>query len=110
MSKSRKPPKKVVSDALGCFPQQLEAMRNDAKHSGFSGVEFVADKTSTETDGTPNFYQATFSSESERQRYIRHRGLYDKNGSFSGATLGQEGMEAAQRLVERKYGKCPQRP
>lgn len=50
---------------------QVNEFREDAKKAGFTGVEFKGDGT------------AVFSSRGERARYLKHRGLRDRDGGYS---------------------------
>lgn len=86
---------KIVSDTLGCGQYQVEELREDARRNGF-GVEFAPDPA------VPEFYQAHVGSVAEWRRYIKHRGLFDKNGrNGGGATLSREQFERAKsRLLE----------
>lgn len=86
----------IVSDALGITHQQLESYRADLTRHGFSGVEFKPDPH------CPGFYQAHFSGRQEWQRYIKHRGLHDRNSAHgSGASLSQADLDRAAQLVRR---------
>lgn len=50
---------------------QVNEFREDAKKAGFTGVDF-------RNDG-----MAVFSSRGERRRYLKHRGLRDRDGGYS---------------------------
>lgn len=93
-----KPPKPVVSDGLGVIPQQVHEMQVDAKLHGFTGIEFKPDPTCPQ-----DFMQCHCTGgESERQRYITHRGMRDhcsRNGS--GAMLSEEMLRQAEALARR---------
>ena len=65
--------------------------------NGFRGIEFVRDKD------VPQFFQVKCSSRKEFDRYMKHRGMYDKNSS-NGSSAGiteKEINEAAQRIKEK---------
>jgi hypothetical protein len=78
--------------------KQLPEMRQAAKDAGFSGVEFYPDPQN------PNMVGIRCSSEAERERYIKHRGCFNKTGSL-GSTLGKEDIAMAEKLVRERYGK-----
>lgn len=91
----------VVSDSLGFGMHQLAEMEADRQMNGFSGIEFVQDKTE------PTFYQVKCSSPQQYQRYIKHRGWVDKNGNLglgAGNILSKHDIEAAEKLVRARYG------
>ena len=50
---------------------QVDEFRGDAKKHGFTGVDFKKDGT------------AVFSSRRERAKYLKHRGLRDRDGGYS---------------------------
>ena len=87
-----------LSDAMGCTAAQVGEMASDAKRHGFTGVEFVQDKTE------PTFYQAKFSSWAEWDRYRKHRHLVDKNSrNGSGAALCPATFERAKARVLEQF-------
>jgi hypothetical protein len=75
---------------------QVAELREHARANGCR-VEFTPDPA------VPEFYQARFGSEAEKQRYMRARGLHDKNGlNGGGATItGQQLERAAARILEQ---------
>ncbi len=86
----------ILSDTLGFGQHQLAEFEADRKLNGFSGVEFVRDRD------VPEFYQAKISSVKEWRRYVKHRGMYDKNsGNGSGVVISEDQMQAAKELVSR---------
>lgn len=92
----------VVSDNLGFGMHQLVEMEADRRMNGFSAIEFVQDKQE------PTFYQVKCSSPQQYQRYIKHRGWVDKNGSLglgAGHALSPKDLADAERLVRERYGK-----
>ncbi len=76
------------SDALGFTAHQLQEFEFDRQRNGFTGVEFVKDPT------YDKFYQVKCSSRGEWERYVRHRGMIDKNAT-SGTALSPKQLEAA---------------
>ena len=60
----------LVSDAAGVHPNQVSEFRDDAQKNGFTGVSF--------TEGG----DCVFHSRRERARYLKHRGLFDRNGGY----------------------------
>ena len=89
-------PEIPVSDALGFTAHQLAEFEYDRKSNGFSGVEFTPDPM------CPEFYQVRFSSLKERDRYIRHRGMVDRNKT-KGAALSKGDFESARELLGRLF-------
>ena len=89
--------KPILSDACGFIEQQLGDFETDRVKNGFRGIEFVRDKD------VPQFFQVKCSSRKEFDRYMKHRGMYDKNSS-NGSSAGiteKEINEAAQRVKEK---------
>ena len=60
----------LVSDAAGVHPNQVKEFREDVQKQGFTGVSF--------TEGG----DCVFHSRRERARYLKHRGLHDRNGGY----------------------------
>lgn len=87
----------LPSDALGFTSHQLAEFEADRKRNGFTGVEFVRDKT------YEHFWQVKCSSRREWERYVAHRQLIDKNKS-SGTALSAGQLERARQDVLKKYG------
>ncbi len=61
----------LSSVAAAVHSNQVGEFREDAKTHGFTGVDF-------KNDGT-----AVFSSRGERAKYLKHRGLRDRDGGYS---------------------------
>jgi len=89
-------PEIPVSDALGFTSHQLAEFEYDRKRNGFSGVEFTPDPS------CPEFYQVRFSSLKERDRYIRHRGMVDRNKT-KGSALSERDFSDARELLGRVF-------
>ena len=87
--------RQCVSDALGFAAHQLEEFEADRKINGFSGIEFVRD------EHTPEFIQVKGKAGPEWERYIRHRGLCDKNRHDSGVVLAPGELEKAIEIAKR---------
>lgn len=92
-SDQRRERKEVISDALGFPGHQLNEMEADRKQNKFSNVEFREDPT------CPEFFQVKCSSPSAFQKYMKHRGFFDK-GSVNGGAVFVD-IDAARRLVSR---------
>ena len=60
----------LVSDGAGIHPSQVKEFREDLSKHGFTGVSF--------TDGG----DCVFHSRKERSRYLRHRGLHDRDAGY----------------------------
>jgi len=84
------------SDALGFPSYQLEAMREDARRHGFTGVEFVPDQRLPEM-----FVQVKIDGPDERRRYIAHRGYAEMNPTGGGAALTAGQFERVAEMVRR---------
>lgn len=63
----------LSSDSAGVPSRQVGEFREDAQKHGFTGVDFTSDGT------------AVFSSRAERTRYLKHRGLYDRDAGYGDA-------------------------
>lgn len=87
----------LPSDALGFTSHQLDEFEMDRKRHGFSGVEFVRDKSYDQ------FWQVKCSSRREWERYVRHRQMTDKNHS-TGSSLSEVQLRQAQERVSEQYG------
>jgi hypothetical protein len=83
----------IISDALGFPGHQLKEMEADRKQGKFSNVEFREDPT------CPEFFQVKCSSPSAFQKYMKHRGFFDKSSVNGGAVFVD--IDAARRLVSR---------
>ena len=84
-------PVTTVSSALGCIDNSVDEWREDARKHGY-GVEWKQDPME------PRFYNAHFSSEKERLRYVEHRNFYDKN-PHSGAAIDASMLAKAEKRV-----------
>ena len=62
------------SESASIHSSQVGEFRDDAKKHGFTGVEF--DKIGN----------VRFTSREQRSRYLRHRGLYDRDAGYGDAT------------------------
>lgn len=60
----------LISDAAGCHPSQVKEYRQDIANHGFTGVD-----VSPAGD-------VVFSSRKERSRYLKHRGMIDRDGCY----------------------------
>ena len=90
--------KPIVSDACGFIQQQFNDFETDRVKNGFTGIEFVRDKD------VPQFYQVKCSSRKEFARYMKHRGMHDKNSrNGSAAGITQKELDDAMRLIREKY-------
>jgi hypothetical protein len=83
----------IISDGLGFSELQLAEFEADRKAHGFSGVEFKRDPLE------PTYYRVHFSGRREWERYIKHRGAFNKNGSRMGVTLAPGELERAAKRV-----------
>ena len=90
--------KPIVSDALGFIESQFDEMEADRVKNGHVGVEFVRDKD------VPQFYQVKCSSQDAWSRYVKHRGMFDRNSRNGGsASIGKAELEQAERLAREQY-------
>lgn len=85
------------SDAMGFGEHQWAEFEADRVQNGFTGVEFTRDPLE------PTFFQVRCSSVRERDRYIGHRGMANRN-SIGGVRLTEEELASAEARVIRKYG------
>lgn len=83
----------IVSDTMGCIDSVLAARRKDAAEHGIK-VEFRPDPK------VPQFYQAVFHSRRDKQRYMEHLHLADRNSVNGSGAMLSEGLlaEAAERV------------
>lgn len=87
----------LVSDSLGFPAQQLGTFEADRIEHGFNGVEFKPDKD------VPGFMRVHFSSKGQWERYVKHRGLCDMNGSNGGRSVFSEAqLERAGEILSRQ--------
>jgi hypothetical protein len=87
-----------ISENLGFGAQFLPEMQADADAHGFKGVEFVQDPDYA------GFVQVRIDSPGERARYVKHRGMFDKNGRRMGVAMTQEQLDRAKQAVIDRYG------
>lgn len=83
-----------VSDAMGFPMSQLTEFEEDRTRNAFHGVEFRPDPTCP-----AEFVQVHFASHAERDRYMRHRGMVDRNRTAGGA-LSKQDLEAAAEFAK----------
>jgi len=86
--------REYVSDAMGFTEAALPDFEADRVKHGFTGIEFTQDPTE------PTFRQVKCRSRKEYQRYMRHRGMFDKS-TRSNFRLTQEDFDRATELVGR---------
>lgn len=91
--------KPIISDALGFPEAQLADFEADRVANGFSGIEFIRDP------GVPQFFQVKITSMYEWAKYIKHRGLRDKNSRNGGGACPS--VEEFKRLQEEMLEKYP---
>lgn len=82
-----------VSDALGFPIHQLAEFEYDRTQNSFHGVEFKPDPT------CPEFMQVHFASHRDRDRYMKHRGVVDRNKT-AGAALSKKDLEDAAKYAK----------
>ena len=85
---------KIVSDALGVGPDQLDEARQHLQETGIKGIEFVAD----DSDG--DFYHVEASSQKAMDRYTKSRDMVNKT-KRSAAVLSPRDFENAKELLLR---------
>jgi len=86
----------IISDTLGFGQHQLADFEADRKANGFNGVEFVRDPT------VPEFFQVKIDSQKEWGKYVKHRGMFDKNSmNGSSVMLTEKDFEDAKKLALR---------
>jgi len=64
----------LSSESASVHSSQVDDFREDAKTQGFTGVDF--DKSGN----------VRFTSRDQRSRYLKHRGLYDRDAGYGDAT------------------------
>lgn len=85
--------------SLGFLKSQLPAMEEDRKRNGLR-VEFFEDPAHK------SFMGVRANTPEEMQRYIEHRGFYDKNSrNGSSAMVTEESIEQARQAVIERYGR-----
>lgn len=86
----------MVSDSMGFIEAALPQWEQHRQEHGFKSVEFRPDPQ------VPGFVQVHFHNRAERERYIKARGLYDKNSTNgSKALLCPALLSRTRKLVER---------
>jgi hypothetical protein len=94
--------KPIVSDSMGFIEEQFEDFEKDRVAHGFVGVEFKRDPD------VPQFYQVHISSEAEKARYLKHRGMTDRNGLNGGrGAVGEEAMRKAEAWAKENWPVSP---
>ncbi len=89
----------IISDNMGFGESSLDKFEADRKAHGFHGVEFIRDKE------VPQFFRVKCSDRTTWERYVKHRGLTDRNGKNGGSmTLTADQLEAAKEMVRKKFG------
>jgi hypothetical protein len=84
----------MVSDAMGFPRQQIAEYEEHRKRHGFKSVEFQQDPS------VPEFVQVRFHNRKERDRYMAHRQMFDKNSrNGSAACLSPAMLEKAAKRV-----------
>jgi hypothetical protein len=86
-----------LSLSLGFSKTQLAEFEADRIKHGFKGVEFYPDPHS------PNMIGVKAGSEAEKERYIKHRGYFNKS-SRNGSKMGKEELEMARKLIIERHG------
>lgn len=90
--------KPILSDALGFTEAQLSEFEVDRKANGFTGIEFVRDPMCAQ------FYQVKITSMAEWARYVKHRGMRDKNSRNGGAAVPSDAdFERLRQEMLEKY-------
>jgi hypothetical protein len=90
---------KHVSDSMGVTAKRVVEFQAEAIAAGFTGIEFRPDPLQ------PKFYQCVSSCPTQMKKYIKHRGMFDKNGSISSCVhLSEADLERARRMVSRGRG------
>lgn len=95
-------PRKIISDlAFGCFDNQVNDYREDAKRHGFTDINFVPEADFAET----GFYQVECTSPEQWKRYVKHRNSTEGSGKNGSALfLSQEELDDAKERTIRTYG------
>ena len=82
-----------VSDAMGFPIHQFAEFEYDRTQNAFHGVEFKPDPA------CPEFMQVHFASHRDRDRYMKHRGMVDRNKT-AGAALSKKDLEDAAKYAK----------
>lgn len=84
----------MVSDVLG-FPEEfLAEFEEDRQKNGFTDVEFVHDQD------VPEFMNVKCQSRAAFNRYVKHRGMYNRTG-IGGLRLTEGDLARAAEMVSR---------
>lgn len=94
--------KPIVSDTLGFTAHQLAEFEADRRANGFSGIEFVQDRLE------PSFYQVKCDNADVWRKYMKHRGLADRNSRNGGGAQLTPGQ--LDRLKSRMLDEYPADP
>lgn len=90
--------KPIISDALGFTEHQFQDFETDRVKNGHTGVEFIRDKD------VPQFFQVKCSSPEAWSRYLKHRGMADRNSkNGSGARITQAELDKAEQQMLERY-------
>lgn len=90
--------KPIVSDALGFSEQQFNDFEADRVKNGHVGIEFVRDKD------VPQFFQVKCSSREAWAKYVKHRGMYDRNSRNGGSfTIDDKEFDRLKQEMLKKY-------
>ncbi len=101
--KSFNPAPPIISDSLGFTASQLPEMEAHRKIHCFSGIEFVRDKNFKRN----HFYQVKCSSHSLWQKYLKSRGVMDKNSLNGSGKPNPEQLQTNANLYLRQLGLEP---
>lgn len=86
--------REIVSDALGFTEQQFHDFEQDRVKNGFGAVRFERDPA------VPQFFRVCCSSRAVWDRYVEHRGLFDKN-HHSGTAITADELKRAKTQADR---------
>lgn len=86
--------REIVSDSLGFCENQFRDFEEDRVKNGFVGVRFERDPA------VPQFFRVHCSSRATWDRYVTHRGMFDRN-KHSGATISAEELDRAKAQAVR---------
>ena len=86
-----------LSDSMGFPAHQYVEVEADRRMMGFDSIEFVKEPDIP-------FYQVKGESGKEWNRYMKHRGFFDKNRHDKGYTLSPKEIQDAERAVKERYG------
>jgi len=83
-----------LSDSMGFPAHQYEEFEADRQLMGFNSIEFIREPDIP-------FYQVKGESGKEWNRYMKHRGFFDKNRHDKGYTPSAKELEDGKRLILR---------